>query len=437
MSFGGNIATMPFPDLLQWLCMGGKTGTLTVTHGSVVKVVFFRQGTVVAARSNQIKDHLGKHLIRNEVLTKEQVKQALEISKRDKSTPFPTICVKLGFVPEHEMLDMIRSNSESILYGMFSMNEGVFSFEEGQLPEEQLVPITLTANDLLMKGIKLRNEWESTRQKLGGDDVVLSSFPELDASLLGLTSVEEEVFSLVDGSRTISEIVSSSPLSDMETFRLLGRFLDGGYVVVEEPMSEPSAEIIKDLNPPKTGSQHRVDVLSEAQELIASRKYEEASETLKSLLQLFPDHTEAKAMLTQCQKARVEDMLDTVGGDESIPRLAVPLTDPIFQSMKLTAQEGFLLSRIDGNTTLKYLANLTRIPLEEVFQIVYDLVKKNLVVVRKPNQSAAPRPGMNVGSSARSGSTTARPAASSTGRSSTAPPSPPRERTVISEKKKF
>ncbi|MGH9904986.1 MAG: DUF4388 domain-containing protein, partial [Pyrinomonadaceae bacterium] len=46
MAIHGNLATMSVSDLLQFLAVGRKTGTLKFSHGKVVKGIYFENGFI-------------------------------------------------------------------------------------------------------------------------------------------------------------------------------------------------------------------------------------------------------------------------------------------------------------------------------------------------------------------------------------------------------
>jgi hypothetical protein len=52
MSLIGDFATMPLPDLLQWLAISQKTGILLLQRRDVVKEIYFHSGKIVASASN-------------------------------------------------------------------------------------------------------------------------------------------------------------------------------------------------------------------------------------------------------------------------------------------------------------------------------------------------------------------------------------------------
>ena len=51
MGIVGNLRTMQLEELLQWLSLSKKTGTLEINGGKTGKKVFFRDGLIVASSS--------------------------------------------------------------------------------------------------------------------------------------------------------------------------------------------------------------------------------------------------------------------------------------------------------------------------------------------------------------------------------------------------
>ena len=61
MSLSGNLKTVAFPDILQLLATGKKTGMLECRTNTRQKEVAFRDGNIVHASSvNSAEDLLGK-----------------------------------------------------------------------------------------------------------------------------------------------------------------------------------------------------------------------------------------------------------------------------------------------------------------------------------------------------------------------------------------
>ena len=71
MSLSGNLKTVSFPDILQLLATGKKTGILEVKTSTRQKEVAFKSGNIIYASSvNTTEDLLGNMLLHRGKITK-------------------------------------------------------------------------------------------------------------------------------------------------------------------------------------------------------------------------------------------------------------------------------------------------------------------------------------------------------------------------------
>ena len=81
MAVSGNLRTMPFPDLMESISMGRKTGTLVIKGQRYTKKILFQKGTVSAVTSNNPREHLGYYLVGWGILSEEELEQLLDQQK--------------------------------------------------------------------------------------------------------------------------------------------------------------------------------------------------------------------------------------------------------------------------------------------------------------------------------------------------------------------
>jgi len=80
MSIHGTLKTMSVSDLLQFLALGRKTGTLNRTR-PCRKQIFLENGVIVGSSSNDPKEFLGQVLLHYGKITEDQLQEALEIQR--------------------------------------------------------------------------------------------------------------------------------------------------------------------------------------------------------------------------------------------------------------------------------------------------------------------------------------------------------------------
>ena len=84
MGLSGNLRTMSAGDLLQWLSMAQKTGTLTISANAVEKRIFFRGGRILSSASTDPREYLGQFLMSHGYITEAELKKAMEVQRQSK-----------------------------------------------------------------------------------------------------------------------------------------------------------------------------------------------------------------------------------------------------------------------------------------------------------------------------------------------------------------
>jgi hypothetical protein len=127
----------------------------------------------------------------------------------------------------------LRRQSSELIYEMLRWKDG--HFELRKYPTSLLAGtarLGLQAATLVMEGFRRLEDWQHIESTLGAFEspVYPDSALAGSAERLSLSRVEQYVLSLVDGERTIREILASSNLSTFETCRVLAALLGTGFV---------------------------------------------------------------------------------------------------------------------------------------------------------------------------------------------------------------
>src|SRR5687768_5050328 len=150
MPIQGDLNTMPVPELLTWISQSQKTGTLEVRHGESTRKLGFKDGALIYSASSELKDTLGRVLIRKDVLTEEMWNRAREISQ-ERSVGVAKVLCDLGVVTEEQIVRLMRKKAEKELFDLFELREGEFTFDEGALPNLALLPLHVDVSRMLLR----------------------------------------------------------------------------------------------------------------------------------------------------------------------------------------------------------------------------------------------------------------------------------------------
>ena len=125
MALTGNLSTMLPGDLLQWLSLGQKTGTLVVTNRRVEKKIFFKAGRVISSATNDPREYLGQFLMSHGYLTEPELKKAMEVQLQS-GILLGKILVMIDVITEQDLQRLMRLKAEEEIYDIFLWNDGDF-----------------------------------------------------------------------------------------------------------------------------------------------------------------------------------------------------------------------------------------------------------------------------------------------------------------------
>ena len=167
MSLVGRLEDLALPDIFQIISLSKKTGTLIVRSRKGTGMVVFKNGQVIQAANDGIRDSLGNILVSQGMLNEAALSQALAQQKKSPDKPLGMILVEMGSVPAQTLETVIRKQIEEIIYDLLSWEEGFFNFELGETApkdkieidtQEFLLKSGLNAEYLLMEGTRILDE---------------------------------------------------------------------------------------------------------------------------------------------------------------------------------------------------------------------------------------------------------------------------------------
>jgi len=222
MGFQGNLDSVSFADILQLLAMGKKTGTLFLDKDGALKEVCFKDGSIIWAHSTEDSDLLENQLLKQGRITKEDLAKGKEIMRLT-SRDLPSTLVFLGLFSKEEVSEIVLSHIEAIIFSVFGWESGKFIFKDNELPDALHIIHALNTMNILMEGTRRIDEWTRIRGALPPDNTVLQVVPTAmkENEEIRLTPAEAQILSLVDGERSIEEIMDKSPFGELETSRSL------------------------------------------------------------------------------------------------------------------------------------------------------------------------------------------------------------------------
>ncbi len=279
----GSLADTTVAELIREVYSSRSTGILHFQREGASKRIYFKKGNVVFANSDVNDDRLGEFLIRTGEIDRVTFDRASELMRKT-GERMGTTLVKLDVVPRENMSALVRRQVEAIIYSVFDWDRGAYGFEILDRPVEEDIVVELSTAELILTGVRAMDSLEHIRTALGGLDRVLrhTENPLLLYQKMTLTPSEGYVLSRVDGSTSVAEIASISPLGEDESLRCVYALVAAGVVEMASRTFPPTSRITSQPAPQERAP---APPASEVQKKEAQEPSDEEQEVLDDIAQ--------------------------------------------------------------------------------------------------------------------------------------------------------
>ena len=238
----GTLDSFTLPDVFQLLAFTKKTGRLELEDGSARGDVYFKEGQVYYALSDGGRLALGRRLVGAGMVGTDDLAKALEDERagadEGRGLRIGQVLVETGALPEDTLETMVREQIQDAVFDLMRWTSGSFSFEmgEGTVIDE---PIELAASveNLITEGSRRLEEWESVHSRIPSRDaiVAMSPLPGESTAEVSLQPEEWRLLTLVDGTRTVGDLVDIFGQGEFHTSKVLYGLVGAGLVEVRDP----------------------------------------------------------------------------------------------------------------------------------------------------------------------------------------------------------
>jgi tetratricopeptide (TPR) repeat protein len=245
MAIEGSLSDVSLADICQLLSLGRHTGCLSLTDRSNFGYIYLEKGRVTNATVLSRPDRLGDVLVKNGVVTREQLGQAMAIQAQGEGKRVGRILVEMGALSEEELTRWITVQVEEAVFLLFSWSQGLFHFDPGELfREDDGVRISLNMDGLLMEGARRVDEWSVLRKKISSLDLVfeLERDPREEGPEVELTPLQQRMLPLLGEGRSVKEMVHDTGQVEFEVAKAVFGLIQGGFLREVGERRDPGGE---------------------------------------------------------------------------------------------------------------------------------------------------------------------------------------------------
>jgi hypothetical protein len=242
MALQGTLKDFSITEIIQLIGQQLKTGVLNVRRGKDLVEIHFVDGMIVHVYSNYRgkKDLIGEILVKAELITEEQLERVLKIQK-DTLKYLGEILVELQLLTKDDVLKVISTQIYETIYDLFWWEDGQFNFDLKLVESYKKIPFALSTEQVLLNILRMVDEWSEIEKKifsphlvfrkiLGLEERSLSGLPSQNYLKEKLTTEQELIYGLVDGEKTVQDIIDRSLLGKFNASEILVNLSEMGLI---------------------------------------------------------------------------------------------------------------------------------------------------------------------------------------------------------------
>ncbi|TVQ79086.1 MAG: DUF4388 domain-containing protein [Bradymonadales bacterium] len=369
---------MALPELLQWLQMSQKTGTLIFERRGVVKKVFVENGLIISASSNDPREYLGQILICFGSLDEEGLEEAFKLQK-EKNKLLGKILVENFSLTEEVVLKSIRIKIEETIYNIFLWDTGKFVYTEGitGLMQHNRLETAIQIDQVLFEGARRVDEWREFRKEFPRDDMIFAyKGGKREIKDFGKDPIVSKIYEQIDGKKSIQRILLDTHAPEYRGYEAFGKLYWGEYIqAVGEVEREPEKKI-----------QDFQAELKKAADLYRSKKLADAYSILENFVASKPTDEEGQTLFAVVRESYLKYLYELCPPN-SIPVLTMDFSD--LNEEIFSSKEGYLASRINGEWDVKSLIMISPLGEMESLRILQRLVDGGMVKLHEAKKRSS------------------------------------------------
>lgn len=351
MGINGNISTMSLAEVFQWLQSGRKTGTLHIEGSNGTnKDVYFDNGFIKSASSSDPNELIGQFLIATKRISEKQLKEALEAQKRD-HVMLGKILLKKGILTRDELMNLLRTISEEIVYDLFTWKEGLFDFRDGMLPKREMPNLNLDITHIVLEGATREDEWSRINKVFPDDFTVVRPNIERIAEKLPLTPEQARLLRFVDGQRNLHDMLRLYKEPRYYLCKAMYDLYENGLIEVGDYGKSLIQASGKRKNDPLK------EMLYSVEAMLNSGRLDDAEKGIGKLEKMAGSNPEVLKLKDQIREKRLETTAKQMINPDAVPHLTMDVG--ALTSMEMSAEQGFLVSRINGVWDVKSIVKIS------------------------------------------------------------------------------
>jgi len=230
MHLKGNLETSFLASILQLLCNDQKTGILQLNNNDEEVRIFLQDGKIIYATGSRRETRMG-HILRNEGhLTSQQLLEGLDLSEKS-GQALGKILVNKGWISREILKRVICKQAEEFIFNAFLWQKGTFEYKDAELNLKKMVITPLNAMNIILEASRRIDEMSILAERISSDQLTFKISEGIaDKKEVKINANEWRILSLIDGRRTVRQLIDESGFDDFTAYKVLYSFVSSGFI---------------------------------------------------------------------------------------------------------------------------------------------------------------------------------------------------------------
>ena len=230
MRLEGTLDAFSLPDIFQLLSYTKKTGALHLRREDDHGVVHLRDGAVTGARSDVRRQALGRRIVGAGVVDDATLSDAVARVQSDPSCGLARALADSGSLSEDFARALAAEQASDAVFDLLRWPDGEFAFVVDETDPDDL-GATVSVEDVVAEGQRRMQTWAEADMPDRHAVISLAAAPAVEPVM---TRDEWSLLSLVDGRRTVADLVVLSGRGEYVVVSAIAGLVERGLLAVGE-----------------------------------------------------------------------------------------------------------------------------------------------------------------------------------------------------------
>ncbi|ACF14907.1 response regulator receiver protein [Chloroherpeton thalassium ATCC 35110] len=249
MAFTGSIKGWTITEMLQLIRTMRKSGAMIVQtssdYGEVKKVVYFRNGMVIAVDTGG--EDLGAILLEENFITRSDLDEAIRLQKTNfKGKRIEQILAAMKKVDVQRLVRAIRIQIERVITNLLQEKNAKVSFDPDAPLRVQALSNGIDVQNILLNASVKVDELKLVREKISSTSLVPKRTKRGDDNLkeIALKLDEWKVFLAIDGKTDVRTIIMKLKMDEVQVLKAISFFIEEKWVEVPKIEQDTRKKIL-------------------------------------------------------------------------------------------------------------------------------------------------------------------------------------------------